>query len=111
MTTTCTHQFSRLTKHPTRGNEVASGACTLCKERLCVHDFLDPRNIAAATTYRFTHPLSSAAVSACPVCKGSPTANNFETKRLHPWFDGEGPALPAGWTFAGKPEAKPADAT
>ena len=111
MTTPCAHQFSRLTKHPTRGNEVASGVCSHCKTRLCVHDLLDPRKVAAAITYRFTHPLSSAAVSACPVCQGSPQANTFEARRLHPWFDGEGPALPAGWSFAGnaagkEPEAK-----
>lgn len=102
MTTPCAHQFSRLTKHPTRGNEVASGVCTQCNKRLCVHDLLDPRNLAAATSYRFAHPLSGDAVSSCPVCKGSPTSNAFEQRRLHPWFDGEGPALPTGWSFAGK---------
>lgn len=108
MTTPCTHHFERLTKHPTRGNEVASGTCTHCKARLCTHDFLDPRDIAAAKTYRFSHPLSSAAVSACPICKGSQNANTFEQRRLHPWFDGEGPALPAGWSFLGSTAEKPA---
>jgi len=70
-----------------------------------VHDVLDARDAAAAVTYRFTHPLSSAAVSGCLVCQGSPRANAFEERRLHPWFDGEGPALPAGWSFAGNASA------
>lgn len=109
MSNPCAHRFSQVTRHPTRGSEVASGTCTLCNVRLCVHDFLDARDVSAAVTYRFTHPLSSVAVSGCLVCQGNPRANTFEQRRLHPWFDGEGPVLPAGWHFAGNASAAAAD--
>ena len=44
-------------------------------------------------------------MSGCLICQGSPRSNTFEERRLHPWFDGEGPALPAAWTFAGTANA------
>jgi len=109
MTNSCEHRFSQVTRHPTRGSAIPSGTCIHCQARLCLHDLLDGRQVAAAATYRFTHPLSSTAVSGCLICQGSPRSNTFEERRLHPWFDGEGPALPAAWTFAGNVN-EPADA-
>lgn len=105
MTNSCTHSFSQVTRHPTRGSAIASGTCIHCGTRLCLHDLLDGRHVAAAATYRFTHPLSSNAVSGCLICQGSPRANTFEERRLHPWFDGEGPPLPAAWSFVGNADA------
>lgn len=102
MSTPCAHRFSKIKPHPTRGNEVGSGTCLDCNTRLCVHDFLDRRIRTASVTFRFTHPLSSAAVSGCAICQGGPRASSFEQQRIQPWFDGEGPALPSGWYFAGK---------
>ena len=105
MTPPCEHRFSQVKRHPTRGSEIASGTCVHCQARLCLHDLLDGRQAAAAVTYRFTHPLSSTALAGCLICQGSPRANTFEERRLHPWFDGEGPPLPAAWTFAGNASA------
>jgi hypothetical protein len=111
MTEPCAHRFSKITRHPTRGTEIGSGVCLECKTRLCVHDFLDKRNRAAGTMYRCTHPLSSPAISGCAICQGSPRANSFEQQRIQPWFDGDGPPLPAGWYFAGNVSASVDDDT
>jgi len=110
MSNSCEHRFSQVTRHPTRGSAIASGTCTHCGSRLCLHDLLDGRQIAGAITYRFTHPLSSSAVSGCLICQGSPRSNTFEERRLHPWFDDEGPTLPAAWTFAGNANASSEEA-
>ena len=106
MSTPCAHRFDQLKQHPTRGSEIASGTCANCKARLCVHDFLDGRDRSKAATYRFTHPMSAAALSACSICQGNPRANAFEQRRIQPWFDGAGPALPEGWSFLGRTTEK-----